>query len=145
MSEEDTRRFLDKYRESNAKIAREFLGYEGDLFTEAPEGNTLKWEFDNRKMFEAALLLLGKTAYSQSEKTAQQIRDLSTKQKALEKALAEQKQKTQEEKGKREALARRLDKQVERTDRLRHQMDILLLPALPVRKLAAFLKKKKKH
>lgn len=59
-SEEEYHQFMERYREGNAKIVKEFLGREGDLFdyTYHAQG---KWSMDNEQMFADMIQFFGTT------------------------------------------------------------------------------------
>ena len=128
MSTEDSRKILDRYRESNARVAKEFFGDKDELFEEN-ESEIAEWAFDDRKMFEAAVHLFGKTVFDQGMKMKALEEEIEALRKELDKQQADAEGK--------------LSKQTGRIDRLRRQMDALLLPTLPVRKMANALKEKR--
>ena len=157
MSEEETREFLERYKEENEKIAREYLGSEDGVLFYEDMGAVPKWEFDEKKMYDAAVLTFGNITFALKEEADKRHGDLNGKQRDMDKRLREcqrQLKKMEDTYGKQlkemkdtygkqlkeqgERLAKqekKLESQTKRIDRLRKQMDILLLPALPVRKL----------
>lgn len=66
-SPEERRIFLEKYRESNEKTAREFLGQE-ILFTEE-FGDLPKWSRDNPQQYEDTLYFVGMALMQQRKET----------------------------------------------------------------------------
>ncbi|MDE5863507.1 MAG: hypothetical protein K2H34_04085, partial [Lachnospiraceae bacterium] len=59
-SEEEDRKFLEKYQEGNAKIAREYLGKDGALFNDVYRADG-KWTPDNEQMIRDVIHFFGTT------------------------------------------------------------------------------------
>lgn len=59
-SEAENQKFLEKYKEGNARIAEEYLGRDGDLFHYAYQADE-KWDMDNDKMIRDVISFFGTT------------------------------------------------------------------------------------
>lgn len=59
-SQEEKQAFMDKYREGNAQIAREYLGKDGDLFDDIYRAEG-KWTPDNEQMIRDVIHFFGTT------------------------------------------------------------------------------------
>lgn len=86
-SEEENKRFLEKYKEGNAKIAKEYLGKDGDLFDDTYQADG-KWQVDNEQMMRDVIRFFGTTVLYMMEEN----RLLKEKDKALKEQLEVQKQ-----------------------------------------------------
>ena len=86
-SEEENKRFLEQFREGNAKIVKEYLGKDGDLFDDAYLADG-KWQIDNQQMISDLIRFFGTTvSYIMEENRVLKERD-----KALKEQLEVQKQ-----------------------------------------------------
>ena len=86
-SEEENKRFLEQFREGNAKIVKEYLGKDGDLFDDAYLADG-KWQINNEQMIRDMIRFFG-TAVSY---IMEENRVLKERDKALKEQLDAQKQ-----------------------------------------------------
>ena len=105
-SEEEDRKFLEKYQEGNAKIAREYLGRDGDLFDDIYRAEG-KWNPDNEQMIRDMIHFFGTTTIylmnenkslkEQLEVQKQHISNIRYKMKHPVKALSKKIKRTEKE------------------------------------------------
>lgn len=86
-SEEENKRFLEQFREGNAKIVKEYLGKDGDLFDDAYLADG-KWQVDNEQMTSDLIRFFGTAVSNLMEEN----RVLKERDKALKEQLEVQKQ-----------------------------------------------------
>ncbi len=73
-SEAERKKFMERYQESNARVARDFMG-EKELFRQQASSFP-KWKQDNPRQYEDTLLLLGKGLFGQRREIEELKREL---------------------------------------------------------------------
>lgn len=79
-SQEENKEFLEQFREGNAKIVKEYLGKDGDLFDDTYLADG-KWQIDNEQMIRDMIRFFGTTvSYFMEENRVLKERDKALKE-----------------------------------------------------------------